>query len=301
MQTTKNGKLERALDWRRMDIEQRLGFQGGKYTDVNTWLSLLLGLALAAFMYLFVRYAGCLIPGFGSVIAPVFLERGPTQYFVIWFVGWSLAIMFLKWRKLAFQEQALQLQVTPPVADFTLAPATAKPLLERIYTLVDNPKHFVLLNRIERALENMHNIGMIADVSEMLRAQAQNDEERMESSYALVRAFIWGIPVLGFIGTVLGLSSAIGNFGGALRGEDTLNALKENLQGVTSGLATAFDTTLVALVAALIIQYVLTALKKKEEAFLDDCKDFCHANVVGKLRLIAGEVEGTRAKDGART
>ena len=32
-------KLVRILDWRRNDIEQKLGFAGGKYTDVNNLLA----------------------------------------------------------------------------------------------------------------------------------------------------------------------------------------------------------------------------------------------------------------------
>ena len=40
----------------------------------------------------------------------------------------------------------------------------------------------------------------------------------METSYSVINAFVWAIPVLGFIGTVLGLSQAIGQFGGVLQG-----------------------------------------------------------------------------------
>ena len=57
------------------------------------------------------------------------------------------------------------------------------------------------------------------------------------------------------------------------------------LKGVTSGLATAFDTTLVALVAALWIQLQMTVLKKHEEEFLDAAMEFGIRNVVGRLRL----------------
>ena len=31
----------------------------------------------------------------------------------------------------------------------------------------------------------------------------------METSYSVINSFVWAIPVLGFIGTVLGLSQAI--------------------------------------------------------------------------------------------
>ena len=64
-----------------------------------------------------------------------------------------------------------------------------------------------------------------------------------------------------------------------------LAAIKVNLQDVTSGLATAFETTLVALVAALIIQLYTNFLQQKESDFLDECNDYCQTHVTAKLRL----------------
>ena len=276
-------KLVRILDWRKNDFEQRMGFPGGKYTDVNNWLAVALALLLTAIFLGAMTYSGESVRG--AHITQLFLDRGPTPYFMTFFSWWCIVILVIKWRKLIFQQKALDLTIVPHSHDFSLAPATAKDVLDRMYGLVDDPKHFVLFSRIERALLNLHNIGMVSDVSEMLRAQAENDEDQMESSYGLLRGFIWGIPILGFIGTVMGLSQAIGRFGNVLSAGDVVDSLKTSLQGVTSGLAVAFDTTIVALVAAMSIQLALTALKKKEENFLDDCKDYCHRHIISKLRL----------------
>jgi len=274
-------KLVRVLNWKKMDLEERLGFRGGKYTDTNIWLSFSIGLILT------VTFFGILMTVRNSYLAKVFLDRGPTQYFTSLLSFWSIAILLIKVRKMALQTKALDLMIVPHSHDFVLAPATAPDILNRMYGLVDNPKHFVLLSRIERALSNLSNIGLISDVSEMLKSQAQNDEDHMESSYSMIKGFIWAIPVLGFIGTVLGLSQAISSFGSVLAvSTDIIDKLKSELQNVTVGLSTAFDTTLVALVAALCIQLWLTALKKKEESFLDDCKEYCHRYIISKLRLI---------------
>lgn len=276
-------RLVRVLDWRKSDIEQRFGFRGAKFTDTNPFLTFAFGMILWLLVYgpLF------LLPPHLRTHpwAKFFLDRGPTPFFTVLFFCWAMAILVVKLGKLGLQRRALGLMVVPHSQDFTLAPATAKDILDRMYGLVDDPRHFVLLNRIERALSNLSNIGVISDVSEILRAQGENDEGQMESSYALIRGFVWCIPILGFIGTVLGLSQAIGNFGGMLSGSASLEDIKVGLQSVTGGLATAFDTTLIALLAALVTQLLMTVLKKKEETFLDDCKEYCQAYVVGKLRL----------------
>jgi len=54
---------------------------------------------------------------------------------------------------------------------------------------------------------------------------------------------------------------------------------------VTSGLATAFESTLVALTFTLILQLAITFQQKREMAFLDECNDYCHSHIVSKLRL----------------
>jgi hypothetical protein len=53
----------------------------------------------------------------------------------------------------------------------------------------------------------------------------------------------------------------------------------------------AFETTLQGLVAALVVQLMLTGLKKSEEEFLDACQEYCVRNIVGRLRLIMYESE----------
>ena len=93
------------------------------------------------------------------------------------------------------------------------------------------------------------------------------------------------MPVLGFIGTVLGLSHAVGGFGDVLRSANDVKEITSSLTTVTSGLGTAFETTLLALVAAVAIQLRMTFLKKSEEDFLDSCREYCMVNVVRRLRL----------------
>jgi biopolymer transport protein ExbB/TolQ len=278
-----SNRLVRVLNWTRDDIEQRIGFKGGKYTDTNNRLSLMMAIVLTCIAYM--SFYAINLYGVGQNTMARFIDRGITPYFIVFFSAWALSILAIKNSKLAFQRKALALRVVPESREFSLAPGSAIDVLDRMRGLVDDPKHFVLLNRIERALSNLNNMGMVADVSEVLRSQAENDEDHMDSSYSLLRGFIWGIPILGFIGTVLGLSTAIGRFGQVVGAGDAIETLQSSLQEVTGGLAIAFDTTLIALVAALIIQLILTAVRKREESFLDACRDYCHSHIISRLRL----------------
>ncbi len=273
------------LVWAHGDVEERLGFRGGRYTRVNNVLSFLIGCVLTIAFY------AALFLGRDTYLYQMFTARGPVPYAIVLLSAWSAAILFIKSRKLAFQRRALDYPIVPSDATFVLSSATVDDVTNQILVTVDHPRQFVLFNRILIALSNLRNLGRVADVDDILRSQAEHDEAAMETSYSLIQGFVWAIPVLGFIGTVLGLSEAIASFTDVLGGATEVSQLAGALRGVTAGLATAFETTLEALVAALAIQLVLTALKKAEEEFLDACAEYCVRNIVGRLRTMPFEQE----------
>ncbi len=276
-----------SLSWSDEDIENRIGiFKGGRYTSPNK----LLGFGLAVVV----------TAAFFAIIVYVFSNTPWLQRFSLAFVRprnlyttipatlmffWAIMMLNVKSRKLRFQERALDLAALPQQQDFVLNEASAKAVLERVHSVVDHPRHFILLNRIERALSNLHNLGGVGEVSTILKDQAEIDENQIASSYTFVNGLVWCVPVLGFIGTVSGLSAGISNFAKTLQAAGDLEAIKGGLQGVTSGLATGFETTLVALVFALLIQLYIHYLQQKEMEFMDRCNDYCQTYVISRLRL----------------
>ena len=283
----KEGKPE-ILAWSQCDIENRLGFKGGRYTNVNHGLAFLVGALATGILYALMLFVFIRIPGL-SHVATIYM-RPSNQFAVIpatFFFFGGLAVLYVKGKKIKFQRKALELNSVPSEPEFTLTETTANTVLARIHSLVDHPRNFIVLNRIDRALSNFKNIGQVGDVSAILRSQAQNDEDQVASSYTVINGLVWAIPVLGFIGTVLGLSLAIGKFTATLQAAGDLTLIRASLQGVTGGLATAFESTLVALTFTLLLQLAITFQQKREMAFLDDCNDYCHSHIVAKLRLTA--------------
>lgn len=277
---------EKSLNWHEQDFEQKLGFQGGKFTTVNSVLSFLVAaiLTVAAYALLSLRFGD-------TFIGKMFLLRGFTPYVMMFLFMWALVIVLIKASKLRLQRRALELQIVPEENSFVLSVMTVDQVFKRMYQEVDDPRKFVLFNRVHVALSNLRNLGRITDVDEMLRTQGELDESTMDTSYSLVRGFIWAIPVLGFIGTVMGLSEAVGGFGAVLSETADPQALAQSLKLVTAGLSTAFETTLVALLFALALQLLVTFLQKGEEELLDDCGEYCQREIVGRLRIMPFENE----------
>jgi biopolymer transport protein ExbB/TolQ len=251
---------------------------------VNIYFTLVAGILLTTAFYLVVIFGLRQVES-AKFFCDMFTERGIIPYFTMLFFFWAIAILHTKSRKLKLQRAALRLKPVPVDPDFILNRETARDVLLKLRGEVDDTRHFILSNRVDRALSNMQNLGLISDVSNILATQAEFDEDQLASSYSLVNGFLWAIPVFGFIGTVLGLSQAIGAFGTTLKSAADLSALKTSLQDVTGGLSTAFETTLVALVCALIVQLLLSFIQGLEAQFLDDCNDYCHSNIVSKLKL----------------
>lgn len=270
---------EAPLSWRRFDPEAAIGLTGRRYTQANSLLALVFGLLLAGAFY------AALLLAPGSRLYGMFYERGPVPPLIAALTGWCAAILLAKRAKLGVQRGALRRRVVADDPHYVITPGTVQRVMVEVYRSVDEPKRFVLFNRIAHALSNLKNLGRVTDVDEILRGQAEQDESIVETSYGLVRGVIWAIPTLGFIGTVLGLSGAIGGFGEVLGAAEDIDALTESLRGVTSGLSTAFDTTLEALVAAVVLHGWYTMLYKAELEFLDDCGEYCQTHVVTRLRM----------------
>ena len=272
--------------WSYMDLEKRLGFRAGRFTAVNPILSILVATFLTGAFYgllLSIRsqFKGDLV----ETLTMPFLRAGnlPTVVPVVFIFFTSLEILFIKGRKVALQEKAFEWAVVPAQPDFVLVETSAQAVLDRIHAIIDQPKQFILLNRIERALSNLRRLKQVSEVSSVLRGQAEDDENAVASSFTLLQGLVWAMPVLGFIGTVQGLSSAVGGFGKVLQTAGDLTSIKGALTNVSSGLATAFETTLVALVASLIVQLCITLRQRQELGLLDECSEYCQGNVISKL------------------
>ena len=94
---------------------------------------------------------------------------------------------------------------------------------------------------------------------------------RLQESYSLLQTVVWAIPIIGFLGTVMGITMAIANV--------TPEQLESSMNDVTSGLAVAFDTTAVALSLSLVLGFASLFVKRGEEKLLNDIDERCRVEV----------------------
>jgi biopolymer transport protein ExbB/TolQ len=267
-----------ATEW-----EHRLGITSYSGTACSPWLSGILALLFTVILY------AVLIMLPSSFYRDMLVSRGWTQHAAVFFGFWCVFILLIKRQKLRLQRRALQYSVVPADHQFVLSSQTADQVVAQIHANAADPERFLVYNRILTALSNLKNMGRISDMDDILKSLGDRDASAHETSFALINGFLWAIPVLGFIGTVLGLSESIANFSGVLTAGSQMSDIVARLKDVTGGLSTAFETTFVALIIALVIQLWMTAQKTAEETFLDDCDEFCLKQIVSRIRILPYE------------
>ena len=147
-----------------------------------------------------------------------------------------------------------------------------------------DPRQSFLLTRIFRGLEHFSVRKNHTETADMLKSQSEIDATMVDSSYVLIKVFIWAIPILGFIGTVLGISDAVSSFGGEMGAAADIEVIKEQLGQVTGGLSEAFDTTLVSLIFSLFVMFPTSVMQKNEEDLLNKVDEYCNEYFLKRLR-----------------
>jgi len=107
-----------------------------------------------------------------------------------------------------------------------------------------------------------------AQVMEVNREASGLDQEHMTGRFTLTRYILYLLPVIGFIGTVEGISKALMNISKVLPLVKDLDAFLNNLTGVTSALQVAFDSTLLALFLSAALMLVQTLIFRLVEDHL---------------------------------
>lgn len=252
-------------------------------TEVGTLKSAIIGLIVAVVFY--VPIGGIFLSqGSGYYIVDLFCDRGWVPFALVFLMGWSGAILFLKSQKLKRQKESMLFDLLPNDISERITAKSAQEFINHIRLLPVNPGESFLINRVIRGLEHFRILRNNSEVADRLASQSDIDANAVESSYTIIKVFIWAIPILGFIGTVIGIADAVGGFDKGMSEASSVEAMKDSLSNVTGGLSTAFDTTLIALVMSMFVMFPASAMQKAEEDLLNWVDEYCNENLLRRLK-----------------
>lgn len=147
-----------------------------------------------------------------------------------------------------------------------------------------------LLRRVRVVLRHWLSKPCLLDSVSLLNQQADIDEEDIQHAYGTIKTFIWALPVLGLIGTVVGIALSVGDFGGLVGGNvEDVKAIKTSLIQVTAGLSFAFTTTLIGLLGALFLVLPSSALQAREEKLITKAATLVSDSVLPALQTLFPE------------
>lgn len=122
-----------------------------------------------------------------------------------------------------------------------------------------------------------------------LEALADAAADRQYESYGLLRIINWAMPMLGFLGTVLGISQTLGQLDTELLATQQQQAMNE----LTAGLYVAFDTTAVALILTVFLMFLQFGIGRLETNLLSRINNTVNRTLVPFLGVDPYDAQAT--------
>jgi biopolymer transport protein ExbB/TolQ len=226
--------------------------------DVNLGLVLAIAVAMTAVIYF------VLFPFRSSFLGILLYERGLTQYLVVWLASIVITFTAIKWLNVSQELRALRQNWHLDTVGFDNYKS------QEVINLQNNlaKNNSLLAWRCSRVIAAYIQSGSRQTATEFALDDSAFYLSNSESAYAFPRILVWAIPLLGFIGTVLGISQAVNGFSGFLEKAGEIEQIREGIGTVTSGLAVAFDTTLLALLLSVLVMIPLVLVERQESRLL---------------------------------
>ncbi len=220
-----------------------------------TPIAIALGVPLAAGVLALVNLG----PLHGSTVAR-YLEH-PAEQIEVVMCCIALCALGVKLVSLLPERTALARQLLPAWDGKAVPVAEARALQAELERQPRRLQGTYLGRRIAAVLEFLSSRGSAAELDDQMRFLAETDSLTMDASYSLIRFLTWAMPIIGFLGTVLGITKAISGVDPA--------TLEKNLGQVTGGLAEAFDATALALGLTMVVMFVSFLIERMETSIVE--------------------------------
>ncbi|MEX0715846.1 MAG: MotA/TolQ/ExbB proton channel family protein [Planctomycetaceae bacterium] len=240
-------------------VSQDSGWLGGALSSPILW-----GTALTVGFYALVPH----MPVQRELLVRYFCGH-PLEYVTaaLFFLG--LATLGRKLARQAAERSALAsgLLDAPALTEQTDPLHRAAVLDERLAAAPPRSRRTFFAARLADVCAYVRGRRSTAGLEEHLKYLAELAASRLYDSYATVRTITWAVPIVGFLGTVIGITLAIANI------TVDPDQLESSFLEVTGGLAVAFDTTALALALSLVLVFASFFVERGEQSVLADVED----------------------------
>lgn len=186
----------------------------------------------------------------GTVLARYFTHPVEHVTTALFFV--AVAVLALRWWRLFREASALRAMAAAGQGAGGVA------ALER---LTGEQRQTEGARRLRAALSALSGVADRESFQDYLLRGEDAAFEATEAGYKGVKVIQWCIPIVGFLGTVVGITAAIANL--------SPQNLEQSMALAIEGLSTAFDTTALALALSLVLAPVIHAVSQRHHRITD--------------------------------
>jgi hypothetical protein len=252
-------------------------------TEANVWIQLIGAFVMTVVVTVGLHFGAKVYnEGILKFINGLINHRGPVQWLEVYSFFVVVFFMALKSRIVTFQIRHIY-EDTAEAQSVNMDNEEELQLLRKRMHADGSDSTSIMLGRLDRGLGLWLSTKDVDRVSSWISAESSRDTLTSDMTFTMARTMMWVIPILGFIGTVQGLSAAVGGFAEFLSGAAELAAIKGAIANVTIGLGVAFDTTFLALVLVTLLQFPLTSIMRREAALLAEVDIYLDEHFVSRL------------------
>ena len=221
--------------------------------------------------------------------------------------GSATLLLLDRWWLLRRQERGFRLVASNGGPETLLLPEDALEQRKRLRQLDPSDRGLIVVRLYNAALQRARANWSAQDAGEAVKTQAELMQGSQDAQYSMIRYMAWAIPSLGFIGTVLGIGSAMSSLNvtppppaaaAAVSADDATSAdsppatatdansqSESTLKDAIGHLGTAFNTTFVALILSLVLMLLVHRVQADEDAFLVRATDLCMQDFVFRMHI----------------
>ncbi|MBN2724271.1 MAG: MotA/TolQ/ExbB proton channel family protein [Deltaproteobacteria bacterium] len=218
---------------------------------------------------------------------------------IMWIMlGVAIGDSVYRFRTAETERKSIELQLLPEKNNSILTSETLPEVMEKAYVHIRRQNLF-LARLIHSAGMSFQTHANAQQSHEVMSSQVDLELHRLDLRYTLIRYIAWLLPTLGFIGTVVGISSALASIdvstppstpaivstSGSEKNTGSEKSYSKNSTSkeVTNKLGLAFNTTILALIQSIVVVLLSQFLQKREEEIINEQSEYCLNNLIVRL------------------
>jgi biopolymer transport protein ExbB/TolQ len=209
-----------------------------------------------------------------------YLTHHPVEYMETTLFAIGLAVLVGKALEVFAQRSTARLSLLGPMP---LTPQTSAECGDLLALLEESPQnrrdHFYVA-RLRAALEHVRWHASAETLDDELKYLADRDADRAHAGFGLFRVIVWAIPILGFLGTVIGITMALMS----MNAQDLAGSMTQ----VICGLGLKFDTTALALTFSIVLMFLQFPIERAESSMLDEVDRNTFLEMSGRFAIVPG-------------